>query len=144
MWQSCMITESLFRSFQHQLGMTSWQKKLGMKNGKGTGPDDIPAEALKEFDEQNIKDHYRFVQYNLQHWLYTNRYKRIDLLFQYPRSQKAQKCSAYGTISLISHVTKLLLKTIQVRIATKIDQEISILKSVFRPKMGTSERNLQS
>ena len=40
-----------------------------MKNGKATGPDDLPIEALKTLDEQNITDYYRFVQYNLQHWL---------------------------------------------------------------------------
>ena len=39
----------------------------------------------------------------------------------------------------MSHVTKLLLKIIQVRITTKINKEVSELQSGFRSGMGMRE-----
>ena len=39
----------------------------------------------------------------------------------------------------MSHVTKLLLKTIQQRMANMIDKEVSRLQSGFRPGTGTRE-----
>ena len=56
-----------------------------------------------------------------------------------PKKPKAQNCTEYRTISLISHVTKLLLKIIQVRITAKINKEASELQSGFRSRMGTRE-----
>ena len=46
----------------------------------------------------------------------------------------------------MSHVTKLLLKIIQQRMANKIDKEVSRLQSGFRPGTGTREGifNLQT
>ena len=43
----------------------------------------------------------------------------------------------------MSHVTKLLLKIIQVGITAKINKEVSELKSGFRSGMGTRD-NLRS
>ena len=39
----------------------------------------------------------------------------------------------------MSHVTKLLLKIIQQRMANKIDKEVSRVQSGFRPGTGTRE-----
>ena len=48
-------------------------------------------------------------------------------------------CTEFRTISLMSHVTKLLLKIIRQRMANKIDKEVSRLQSGFRPGTGTRE-----
>ena len=48
-------------------------------------------------------------------------------------------CTEFRTISLMSHVTKLLLKIIQQRMANKIDKKVSRLQSGFRPGTGTRE-----
>ena len=48
-------------------------------------------------------------------------------------------CTEFRTISLMSHVTKLLVKIIQQRMANKIDKEVSRLQSGFRPGTGTRE-----
>ena len=42
-----------------------------------------------------------------------------------PKKPKAQNCTEYRTINLMSHVTKLLLKIIQVRITAKMNKEVS-------------------
>ena len=56
-----------------------------------------------------------------------------------PKKPKAQNCTDYRTICLMSHITKLLLKIIQQRTMNKIDQEVSRLQSGFRIGMGTRE-----
>ena len=56
-----------------------------------------------------------------------------------PKKSKAMICTEFRTISLMSHVTKLLLKIIQQRIANKIEKEVSRLHSGLRPGIGTQE-----
>ena len=56
-----------------------------------------------------------------------------------PKKPKAMICTEFRTIRLMSHVTKLLLKLMQQRIANKIDKEVSRLQSGFRPGTGTRE-----
>ena len=55
-------------------------------------------------------------------------------------------CTESRTISLMSHVTKLILKILLQRMANKIDKEVSRLQSGFRPGTGTREGifNLQT
>ena len=73
------------------------QKALkSMKDGKATDTDELPAEALKALDEHNIE-----------------------------KKPKAMICTEFRTVSIMSHVTKLLLKIIQQRMANKIDKEVS-------------------
>ena len=55
-----------------------------------------------------------------------------------PKKAKAMICTDFRTISLMSHVTTLLLKIIQ-RMANKIDKEVSRLQNGFRPGTGTRE-----
>ena len=62
-----------------------------------------------------------------------------SILVPIPKKPKAQNCIEYRTISLLSHVAKLLLKIIQVRITAKINNEVSELQSGFRSEMGIRE-----
>ena len=48
-------------------------------------------------------------------------------------------CTELRTISLMIHVTELLLKIIQQRTANKIDKEVNRLQSGFRTGIGTRE-----
>ena len=56
-----------------------------------------------------------------------------------PKISKAVNCLDFRTISLMSHVTKTLLKVILDRNKAKIDWEISPTQSGFRRGMGTRE-----
>ena len=56
-----------------------------------------------------------------------------------PKKPKTMNCTEFRTISLMSHVTKLLLKIIQQRMANKIDKEVSRLQNGFRPGTDTRE-----
>ena len=109
-----------------------------MKNGNATGPDDLPAEALKSLDEHDID-----IITTLCNIIYNTRYipteMKQSIFVPIPKKPKAQNCSEYRTISLMSHVTKLLLKIIQVRITVRINKEVSELQSGFRSGMNTRE-----
>ena len=54
-----------------------------------------------------------------------------------PKKPKEMICTEFRTTNLKSHVTKLLLKIIQQRMANKIDKEVSRLQSGFLSGTGT-------
>ena len=56
-----------------------------------------------------------------------------------PKKPETTECTEDRTISLISHVLKLILRILLGRNEMKIDQEISSNQSGFRPRMGTRE-----
>ena len=109
-----------------------------MKEKKATGPDGLSTEALKALDDQNVD-----MITDLCNTIYNSGKIPTDLkhsvFVTIPKKSRAQDCSSFRTISLMSHVTKLLLKVIQRRLTDKIDQEVSRLQSGFRPGVGTRE-----
>ena len=91
-----------------------------MKNGKATGPDDIPAEILKALDEENTDIITSLCNKIYNNGLIPSEMKQ-SVFITLPKKPKTQNCAEHRTISLMSHVTKLLLKIIQLRIVNKID-----------------------
>ena len=115
------------------------QKALkSMKGGKATGTDELPAEALKALDEHNIEIITSLCNIIYNSGMIPTEMKH-SVFITLPKKPKAMICTEFRTISLISHVTKLLLKIIQQRMANKIDKEVSRLQSGFRPGTGTRE-----
>ena len=62
-----------------------------------------------------------------------------SIFVQIPKKPKASICEDFQTISLMSHVTKLLLKIILNRIKIQIDNEVGKEQFGFRPVSGTRE-----
>ena len=65
--------------------------------------------------------------------------KKHSVFITLPKKPRAMICTEFRTIRLMSHVTKLLLKIIQQRIANKINKEVSRLQSGFGTGTGTRE-----
>ena len=109
-----------------------------MKKGKATGSDEISTEMPRALDDENIN-----VITSLCNIIYNSGVIPTDLkqsmFITLPEKSKVQSCTEYGTISLMSHITKLLLKLIEQRIVKKIDNEVSRLQSGFRTGSGTRE-----
>ena len=109
-----------------------------IKKRKATGSDEISTEILRALDDQNID-----VIANLCNIIYNSGVIPTDLMQSIPitllKKSKAQSCTEYRTISLMSHVTKLLLEVIEQRIVKKIDNEVSRLHSGLRYGSGTRE-----
>ena len=83
-----------------------------MKNGEATGPDDIPAEISKVFDETNND-----IKTNLCNAIYNNGQipseMKQSVFVILPKKPKTQNCAEHRTISFMSHVTNVLLKMTQ-------------------------------
>ena len=109
-----------------------------MKHGKATGPDELSAEALKALDEINVKLVTELCNRIYDSGCIPTELKQSSFV-PIPKKPKAQNCSEYRTICLMSHVTKLLFKIIQKRIVRRIEEEISHLQSGFRSGMGTRD-----
>ena len=96
--------------------------------GKATGSDEISTEMLRALDDQNID-----VITNLCSIIYNSGFIPTDLkqsiFIILPKTSKAQCCAEYRTMSLMSHITKLLLKVIEQRIVKKVYNEVSRLQS---------------
>ena len=114
-----------------------------MKKGKATGSDGISTEMLRALDDENID-----VLANLCNIIYNSGVIPTDMkqsiFITLPKKSKAQSCTEYRTINLMSHITKLLLKVIDQRIVEKIDNEVSRLKSRFRYWKQYKRRHFQS
>ena len=95
-----------------------------MKNGRANGIDKITSEMIKALDEKGLKQIHV-----LCNTLYNSRYIPSDIndsvLVRLPKKAKAINCSDYRTLSLMSHVLKVLLKIILQRKKRSIEQEIS-------------------
>ena len=91
-----------------------------MKKGKSAGEDGVTTEMLQAMDNLGVK---RITQ--LFNKIYDTGYIPSDLrkstFIPIPKKSKAVNCSDFRTISLMSHVTKTLLKVILERNNAKRD-----------------------
>ena len=115
------------------------QKALkSIKDGRATGTDVLPAEALKALDEQNIEMITSLCNIICNSGMIPTEMKH-SVFITLPKKPKAMICTEFRTISLMSHVTKLRLKIIHQRMANNIDKEVNRLQSGFQPGTGTRE-----
>ena len=56
-----------------------------------------------------------------------------------PKKGNAKECSSYGTIALLSHTSKVILKIIQVRLQWYVNQELPDDQAGFRKGRGTRD-----
>ena len=57
-----------------------------------------------------------------------------------PKKGNAKECSNYCTISLISHASKVMLKSLQDRLQQYVKQEIPDVQAGFRKGRGTRDQ----
>ena len=56
-----------------------------------------------------------------------------------PKESNAKECSKYGTIALISHPSKVMLKILQARLQQYINSEFPDVQVGFRNDRGTRD-----
>ena len=109
-----------------------------LRNGKASGTDEISTEMLNALDEVGIK-----VITKLCNLIYESEHIPDGLndssSLRIPKKQNATKCSQHHTISLTSHVLKVLIKIITNRNRPSIEQEISEEQNGFMTGKGTRE-----
>ena len=109
-----------------------------MKNGKASGIDEIKTEHLKALNEDGLNKLTEICN-EIYNTGYIPKELRHSLFITIPKKKNAQLCSEHRTISLMSHITKIILGIIIDRNRDKIDGEISDSQSGFRPGIGTRE-----
>ena len=109
-----------------------------MKNGKASGVDEIKTEHLKALDQTGLENLTALCN-KIYNTGYIPKELRHSLFITIPKKKNAQMCSDHRTISLMSHITKILLSVIIERNKEKIDREISDSQSGFRTGIGTRE-----
>ena len=80
-----------------------------MRDGKATGTDELPAEALKALDEHNIKIITSLCNIIYNSGMIPTEMKH-SVFITLPMKHKTMICTEFRTINLMSHVTNLLLK----------------------------------
>ncbi|GFN82748.1 large proline-rich protein bag6 [Plakobranchus ocellatus] len=95
-----------------------------MKHGKATGPDIISVELIEALEDFGIGK-----VTHLLNEIYDTGQIPTDLsksiFIALPKKPGATECELHRTISLMSHITKILLKIIMLRIRNKIKPEIA-------------------
>ena len=57
-----------------------------------------------------------------------------------PKKGNAKECSNYGTIALISHASKVMLKILQARLQQNVSREFPDVQAGFRKGRGTRDQ----
>ena len=95
-----------------------------MKRGKATGSDGIPIEKILALEEMGIG-----MTTKLLHTIYDSRTIPEDLaksvFIALPKIPGATECELHRTISLMSHITKVLLRVLMLRMRKSLRPEIA-------------------
>ena len=109
-----------------------------LKRGKKQGMDNVPAELIK-----CLGDNTRKQLNKLDNLIYTSGKWPTDFtvsrVVTFPKKPNTKRCEEHRTISLISHASKIPLKTMYERIYAKVDDFIEKDQFGFRRKIGTRE-----
>ena len=68
------------------------------------------------------------------------RYQKRSVFIPIPKKVNVKECSNYCTTELISHASKVMLKTLQARLQQYVSQELSDVQPGFRKGKGTRDQ----
>ncbi len=107
-----------------------------MKRNKATGPDEIAVELIKSLEEFGVEK-----LTELLNEVYDTGDIPEDMsksiFIALPKKPGATECGMHRTISLMSHITKILLKILLNRVKNKTDPEIGVEQCGFVKDTGT-------
>ena len=113
---------------------------------KASGDDGIPADLFQVLKDDAVKVLHSICQ---QIWKPQQRpqdWKRSVFIPEkfhskfIPKKDNAKECSNYRTITLISHTSKVMLKTLQARFQQYVNQELPDVQDGFRKDRGTRDQ----
>ena len=106
---------------------------------KANEGDEIPAELFQILKYDAVKLLHSVCQ---QIWKTQQRpqdWKR-SVFFPVPKKGNAKECSNYHTIALISHASKVILKSLQARLQQYVNLELPDVQAGFRKGRGTRDQ----
>ena len=80
---------------------------------------------------------------NLENSAVATGLEKKSVFIPIPKKGNAEECSNYHTIVLISHASKVVLKILQARLQTYVNQEFPNVQAGFRKGRGNQRSNWQ-
>ena len=103
---------------------------------KASEGDRITAELLKIPKDDSVKVLHSICQQIWKTRQWPQDWKR-SVFIPIPKKGNAKECSNYCTIAFISHISKVIIKLLQVRIQQYVDWEFPDIQAGFRKHRGT-------
>ena len=110
-----------------------------LKSGKAAGFDNIPAELIQNGGEGTIDILHKICNLVWKEGEWPRQWTQ-SLIIPLAKKGDLQKCSNYRTISLISHLSKVLLKIINNRLTSKAEEVLAEEQAGFRTGRSTVEQ----
>ena len=106
---------------------------------KASGGDGIPVELFPILKDDAAKVLHSICQqiWKTQQW--PQDWKR-SVFIRIPKKGNAKECSNYCTIALISHSSKVMLKSLQARLQKYVNCELPDVQAGFRKGRGTRDQ----
>ena len=116
--------------------------QVGLRNiitNKASGCDGIPVELFQILNDDAVKVLLSICQqiWKTQQW--TQDWKR-SVFTPIPKESNANECSNYYTIALISHASKVVVKSLQARLQQYVNHELPDVQAGFRKGRGTRDQ----
>ena len=106
---------------------------------KANGGEGIPLELIQLLKDDSVKVLQSICQqmWKIQQW--PQDWKR-SVFISIPKKGNAKECSNYGTIALISHASRVMLKILEVRLQQYVNHELPDVQARFRKGRGTRDQ----
>ena len=105
---------------------------------KDRGGDGIPVELFQILKDDAVKVPAICQKiWKTQQW--PQDWKR-SVFIPIPKNGNAKECSNYGTIALISHASKVMLKILQAKLQQYVNHELPNVQAGFRKGRGTRDQ----
>ena len=106
---------------------------------KASGGDGIPPEPFKILKDDAVKVLHSICQQigklNSDH-----RTGKRSVFISMPKTGNPKESSSYGTVALISHASKVILRILQDRLQQHVNQELPNVPAGFRKDRGTGDQ----
>ena len=103
---------------------------------KASGGDGIPVELFQILKDDTVKVLHSI--FNLDNSAVATGLEKVSF-HSNPKKGNTKECSKYGTIALISHASKVMLKILQARLQQYVNRELPGVQAGFRKGRGTRD-----
>ena len=106
---------------------------------KASGGDGSPVELFQILKDDTVKVLHSICQQIWKTQQKPQDWKKVSF-HPIPKKGNARECSNYLTVALISHASKVMLKTLQARLQQYVNRELPDVQTGFRKGRGTRDQ----
>ena len=106
---------------------------------KASGSDGIPVELFQILKDDAVISAVLYMPTNLENSAVATGQEKVTF-HSNPKEDNAKECSNYRTVALISHVSKIMLQSLQGRLQQYVNQEIPDIQAAFIKGRGSRDQ----